>query len=120
MWYIDIFFLLAVIYLFVIKEYLYQRKPFKCLRCGDCCKLKVKINKDDEKRLKKNGYNNFLDEKRFLKKINGNCIFIGMKNGFAFCQIDKIKPEICRNFPEKKGLFGKKRDHRCRSCWQEK
>ncbi len=112
----DILLGLVILYLLFV-EYFYTRKKFKCLRCGDCCRLIVKLNAEDEKRLKKNGYKNFKNKFGFLKRINGHCIFLGMKKGVAECEIEKIKPEICGHFPEKRGLFGKKRDRRCRSCW---
>jgi Fe-S-cluster containining protein len=112
---VDILLGLIILYLLFV-EYLYTRKKFKCLRCGDCCRLIVRLNEEDKKRLKKNGYRNFVDKLGFLKRINGHCIFLGMKNGIAECGIEKIKPEVCRHFPEKRGLFGKKRDRRCRSC----
>src|SRR4030042_4353594 len=117
---VDIILILAAIYLFFVREYLYARKQFRCLRCGDCCRLRVRISPEDEDKLKKAGHLGFLDKKRFLNRTNGHCILLGVKNGIAECGIEKVKPEICRNFPEKKGLFGKRRDYRCRSCWTKK
>ncbi len=92
-------------------------KNFKCIRCGKCCRLRVKPNEEDIKRIKKAGKKNFMNEK-FIKRVNENrqCKFLKSKKGIARCSIYKNRPEICRKWPNSQGIFGKQVDPRC-SCF---
>lgn len=99
-------------------------KDFKCKRCGKCCSLRVKPTKEDIKKIKKSGKKgkDFLDGK-YLKRIKSKvknknskskqCIFLEFKDGHVGCSIYKNRPEICRKWPNSKGLFGKQVDIRC-------
>ena len=62
------------------------KRSFKCKHCGECCKLIVKVSKDDIKRIEKAGHKkeSFLVEdpmepdsviKDSMKRVNNRCIF---------------------------------------------
>lgn len=80
-----------------------QKEKFKCLRCGKCCRLRVKLSKEDIKRIEKKGHTNFIDEdagnNKCMKMINLYCIFLTVDTGIASCKIYKQRPEICRKYP---------------------
>jgi Fe-S-cluster containining protein len=117
----DIVLGLAIIYFIFIHEYVLARKKYKCIRCGKCCKLRVDLSEEDINKIKKAGYKDFLTKDNNLKKINGYCLFMTLDNGITSCKLEKSgKPSICRNFPEKRGIFGKAYDYRCRSFWKFK
>ena len=79
--------------------------------------MRVRLNKQDIKRIENAGYGDFLDkEGKNLKRINGYCKFLILDNGITSCRIQDLKPEICNGFPRGKGLFGKKVDIRCKAC----
>lgn len=110
----DIFsttFIVAMIYLFVIRPIILKRRKFKCLRCGQCCRLRVKLSKEDIKRLEAAGKKNFVEGKHWLKRINGYCQFLEIKNGMAKCTAYGARPKICRWWPVSKFSC----DTRCRS-----
>jgi Fe-S-cluster containining protein len=90
---------LISIYFLFIRQFVLKRHKFQCLRCGNCCKLHVKLNKEDIEKMKKAGLKDFIEGNNWLKRINGNCKYLQMKNGVAGCSIDKVKPKICRTFP---------------------
>jgi len=113
---IDIIITLIVLYLFYFREFILGRKEFKCLRCGNCCRLRINLTKQDIERIEKAGYKDFLGKNNKLKKINGHCKFLMLKDGITTCSIDNIKPEVCKRFPIGKGIFGKKVDMRCKTC----
>ncbi|MBS3078680.1 YkgJ family cysteine cluster protein [Candidatus Pacearchaeota archaeon] len=114
---IDIIIILIFVYIFYFREFILAKREFKCLRCGNCCKLRVRLNKQDIKRIENAGYGDFLDkEGKNLKRINGYCKFLILDNGITSCRIQDLKPEICNGFPRGKGLFGKKVDIRCKAC----
>ena len=114
---IDVAITLIIFYIFYFREFILARKEFKCTRCGNCCKMIVRINQQDTERIEKAGYKDFLaNNRKNLKRINGCCKFLMLKDGIFSCQIQDIKPEICKRFPIGKGLFGKKIDIRCKTC----
>ena len=92
------------------------QKNFHCIRCGNSCKLKVKINSDDFKRIRKAPFvktnqmrdadfaePDFFDPdtgKHSLRMVDGGCVFLGCEeNGLYFCKIYEHRPEICRQYP---------------------
>ena len=101
---------LFCIYFIFIRQFVLKGRKFKCLRCGCCCRYHVKLNKEDIARLKKAGKTDFIENGNYLKRINGNCKYLQMKNGVAKCSIDKIKPKICRAWP----IYPLSVDTRCR------
>jgi Fe-S-cluster containining protein len=111
-WIITFFFCIYVLFL---REYFLARRKFKCKRCGQCCKLLVDLNEDDIRKIKKAGHADFISDKKCLKRVNGYCMFLVFRDGVSCCSIEDIKPKICRNFPNKKGIFGKKYDTRCKN-----
>lgn len=36
-----------------------------------------------------------------LEKPDGSCLYLDESNGIPACSIEKVKPQQCRNFPEK-------------------
>jgi len=114
---INVLITLVVYYIFYFREFILARKELKCLRCGNCCRLRVRLSEEDIEKITKAGYKDFLDKNgKNLKRINGYCNFLELNNGMTSCKIEKLKPEICKKFPIGKGFFGKKIDIRCRTC----
>jgi len=82
---------------------------FKCIRCGDCCKIYVKISDEDIKQIESVGYklNDVAEFDSFdpssgkyaLRLIDGKCIFLKQKNNKYKCEIYDNRPKICRTFP---------------------
>jgi Fe-S-cluster containining protein len=91
-----------VIYIVFFRQFVLRRRKFKCLRCGRCCSLKVKLSKEDIKRLEKAGKKDFIEGKHWLKRINKYCQFLEIKNGKSRCLVYNSRPEICRNWPLKR------------------
>ncbi len=72
-------------------------------RCGLCCSLVVRLNKDDIERIKKLGFSKkyFVEDHRddkILKKVNGYCQFVLIKEGIATCTIYDKRPKVCRDY----------------------
>ncbi len=106
-----------IIYLLFIREYVIAKRKFKCLRCGECCRLKVYPSKAEIKKIKAKGYSDFIDEKGAIKFDEyGNCVFLGERKGLTCCKIQDAKPSTCINFPFINTRFGKKIDNRCKTC----
>ena len=62
------------------------------------------LSDEDIKRITKLGYKeeNFVQtfrNKRFMKLVDGKCIFLDNKNKIANCKIYKTRPETCRLYP---------------------
>ena len=106
-------FLLIIIFIFY-RNHKLTRERFVCKNCGRCCRLKVEPSREDIKRIKKAGYKDFLIDEKYMKKVNGHCIFLKTKKGISSCTINKIKPELCKKWPISKGIFGKTADIRCK------
>jgi Fe-S-cluster containining protein len=95
----------------MLRNFFLKFRKFKCLRCGQCCRLRVSLSKEDIERLKKSGHKDFIENKNSLKRINGYCKFLEIKNGKARCSVYKSRPEVCRWWPVAKFLC----DGRCKS-----
>lgn len=88
-----------------------NKNNFKCERCGECCKTyTVVLYGEDIKDIEKLGYpKEFFTEKDYnteestaqyvLKRENGQCIFLKLKNNEPFCEIYENRPKICRIYP---------------------
>ncbi len=100
-----------VVYAFILRPFILKRRKFKCLRCGQCCRLRVLLSKEDIKRLEKAGKKSFIEDKVWLKRKNGYCIFLEIKDGKAKCGVYKSRPKICQNWPIRKFAV----DVRCKS-----
>ena len=111
--YISLFLLAFILYVFFLRQFIWRLKKFKCLRCGRCCSLRVKLTNEDIERLKKSGKKNFIENKKWLKRINGYCMFLEIKDGKAKCSAYNSRPEICRWWPLKKFSC----DTRCKSYY---
>lgn len=99
-------YLISALYFTIIKSLINRYKKFKCVNCTKCCKLKVDLTNEDIKRI--NTKINYIDNssgKKIIKRINGYCIFLNIKEGKSKCAIYNMRPEICRNFPKTK-IFG--------------
>ncbi len=99
-----IFYFVALVYLsgFPLSYLLHKkRSKFKCIKCGECCRLKFKLKKSDIERLERGkiDWTRFVDEDWKLKVVNGNCIFLKKKNGKEICSIYKFRPSVCREWP---------------------
>jgi len=90
------------IYVIILRQFVLRRRKFKCLRCGRCCRLRVRLSKEDIKRLMKAGKKDFIEDKRWLKRINGYCMFLEIKKGKSKCTVYNHRPDICRWWPLKK------------------
>lgn len=101
--------ILFFLYTLILRPILLRKKKFKCLRCGKCCKLIVKLNKEDIEKLKRAGKKDFIHNGKYLKRYNGRCIFLKTKNNISTCTVERIKPRICRIWP----LYKYTSDIRC-------
>ena len=95
-----LFFVYICLFHDFIRGFVLAKKEFKCIRCGRCCRLKLKLYPADIKKIKRAGHKNFLDGK-YVKRINGYCKFLKIDAGLAKCKLQKIKPIICQEFPRK-------------------
>lgn len=105
----------VAVFLLVIRPYILVRHAFKCKRCGRCCRLKLRLYPEDVKQLAKGGYRKkyFLAGK-YMRRINGYCVFLTLDEGVASCKINCLKPRICRIYPiHKDWLLPKCADLRC-------
>jgi len=64
----------------------------------------VRLNKEDIKRIKKAGYDDFSEfdhhiKRLVLRHVDGDCVFLGKKDGEYYCKIYNIRPRICRLYP---------------------
>ena len=77
-----------------------RRGEFVCLRCGKCCTLKVEPTSEEIRKMEERGFRReeFM-EGRFIKRVNGACIFLKKENGFYKCGIYDFRPEVCRAWP---------------------
>jgi len=87
---------------------------FKCTKCGECCRMIVKLSANDITQIESIGKTNFTqyDEKiksNVLKHHNNKCIFL-QKNGSEFvCSIYKHRPKVCVQYP----FIGRKKVEDC-------
>lgn len=76
-----------------------------CKRCGYCCTLIPKLSFLEKIRLMLNGYFNFTEKdskgRRCIKLVNGDCYFLVRGELKTFCKIYKLRPKVCRDFPQK-------------------
>jgi Fe-S-cluster containining protein len=89
-------------------EYIPWRRiaDWRCLSCGDCCKLySVVINFHEWLRIVKNyGVEHTASglDKLFLSRRNdGSCAFLGWNGGAYLCQLQHMKPRACQLWPFK-------------------
>jgi Fe-S-cluster containining protein len=106
-----------IIYRRQIISLIIGRQKFECLRCGHCCRLLVKLSKDDIARLGKALKPDYIIKVHgitYLKQKNSYCPFLSIRKGQASCDVYKLRPEICRNFPKLKMWKLKALDYRCK------
>jgi len=80
-------------------------KNFECKRCGYCCTLRSRLNLIEYLRIYLKGHRDFSDKdlanRKYLKIIDGKCIFLASKNNKSFCKIYSSRPKMCRKYPGK-------------------
>jgi len=77
-----------------------RKAKFRCIKCGLCCRLRVKLNERDITRLKKiKGWENFINKRNYLKRVNGWCVFLKKRRSNVICSIYKYRPSTCRKWP---------------------
>ena len=118
-----VMFLIAAVYTIFVHDLLrstyhaLRKKRFNCLRCGACCRLKVRLYPEDIAKLKAAGKKNFLEPKgNWLKRTpDGYCMFYKRDNskGIGICTVNHIKPSVCKNFPFYKTFGLPHADLRC-------
>ena len=97
-----------------IKDFFIRKKKFKCINCGECCRLKVSLSPKDIRRINsKEDYVQHSKNESFIKRINGYCYFLFINKGISSCTIYDKRPEICRNFPVYKAFGVAVNDSRC-------
>lgn len=78
-------------------------KKFNCKRCGYCCTLIPKISILEMLRIWLKGFSNFSTKdgsgRRCIKIINGDCYFLKRDGKTTTCKIYKIRPKVCKDFP---------------------
>lgn len=95
-----------IIFVFQVPSILLQlrlgkhKHLFKCIRCGNCCRLGfIELSDGDIDCIRKDGHDDFVDiiksGKRKLKKDRGLCVFLKDNS----CSIYNVRPEVCRKFP---------------------
>ncbi len=73
-------------------------------RCGLCCTLLVRLGRQDIERIKKQGFDEAyfvdIDTKgaQILRRTNGYCRFLEIKEGIATCTIYESRPNVCREY----------------------
>ena len=73
-------------------------------RCGLCCTLLVRLGTEDIARIRKRGVDEsyFVDQDtkgaKILRRTNGYCRFLEIKEGIATCTIYDSRPKVCREY----------------------
>ncbi len=107
-----------------IRSIRHRNSPWRCLRCGRCCRMNVILKQKDIERLKEAGYReeDFVERKcgiAFLKKkSDGDCVFLDQHedengNRWTECTVYSLRPDIGRRYPEFKWWFIRGKDHQC-------
>ncbi len=99
-----LFFILVLFYLFgcSLSCIVHKRKlKFKCLMCGECCRLKVNVTDKEIKIIEKHEFkkNDFIKGRGVLKRVNGYCVFLKEVDGKKICSIYKFRPSTCKRWP---------------------
>lgn len=79
-------------------------KSFKCKRCGACCRISPFLTENDIQRIKRLGFKEdyFVEElrgKKFMKLVDGKCVFLDDSKKLTFCKIHESRPKTCREYP---------------------
>lgn len=91
-------------------------RKFVCRRCGNCCRWKgcVKVKDQEIDRIAAFlgvRVEDFIEDHTrltpdrlhlsLLEKEDGSCFWLSEEGGVPACLIDPVKPQQCRDFPEK-------------------
>jgi Fe-S-cluster containining protein len=112
---IGIIFIIFSVYFIKIKPYFSRNKKFKCINCGRCCRLLVRLYDEDIKRIKgkKNYFWSFFG-KKYLKIKKLRCVFLKRNGKKYLCSIYNMRPGVCRRYPHTKRFGSDCYDPRCR------
>jgi|APSaa5957512622_1039677.scaffolds.fasta_scaffold190477_2 Fe-S-cluster containining protein len=77
---------------------------FKCTKCGECCRMVVKLSKEDIQRINKIYQKDFTRydkeiKSNVLKHNNGKCVFLKKQGDEYVCSIYEHRPEVCKQYP---------------------
>ena len=78
---------------------------FRCLDCGYCCTLKVKLSLIEFLKIYIHGFRNFYSKNSRKELViksrkNGDCHFLDRsKNSKTKCLIYNLRPKMCREYP---------------------
>jgi len=83
---------------------MYNKKTFKCTKCGECCRPVVKVSAEEISRIKETGSKDFYEfdkviESNVLKQEKGVCIFLKRQGEEFVCSIYDKRPDVCRQYP---------------------
>ena len=92
----------CIIYAGLFRPFVVKRHKFKCQRCGRCCRYKLELSKEDILRLEKAGAKDFITDKAWVKRMDGNCVFLKTVDGGNRCAVYEARPEVCRWWPVRK------------------
>jgi Fe-S-cluster containining protein len=116
-----VFVILVFFYLFFrryILDFIIRKQKFSCLRCGSCCRLRVRLTPNEIRHLKAVTKEDFLEYTKgvpYIRRINNYCLFLSLDKGKSRCTIYNDRPNICRDYPKGEILGISTFDHRCRS-----
>lgn len=79
-------------------------KTFRCTKCGECCRPRVKVNSQEIVRIKNLGKKDFFEydediKSNVLKQERGICMFLKKKGDEFICSIYENRPKVCRRYP---------------------
>lgn len=91
-----------------------KKRTFECEKCGQCCKLIIKLTEKDITRIERAGHDkdSFLAKdpmveeigditapKDTIKQVDGYCFFLISEGNKKVCSIYPARPDICRTYP---------------------
>ena len=99
---LHILLLICIIYIGLFRSFFLKRHKFKCLRCGRCCRFKLKLLQEDIIRLEKAGKKELIIDGVWVKRIDGRCAFLENTDDGTRCAVYEARPETCRWWPVRK------------------
>ena len=113
--YLLVFILVVVVtYQIIIGPNMSWNKKKKCSNCGVCCRFHVRLSEKDIRRIKTDvDYVENVGGKKWIKRKNGYCIFLEIKEGKSSCTIYSKRPNVCRKYPFGEFFGLRTKDFRC-------
>lgn len=85
------------------KDLEFLKKDFTCIRCGNCCKMKLVVNDYDIQKIEEKGYEDFYEKdvlgRTVLKMIDNKCIFLKENEHSYYCEVYEYRPNSCEKYP---------------------